>query len=481
MFVVHAAVAAGDGFYFVVEVDDDFVERQAAGEHDASGIEAFGVLKDAAFFQDELHERTNIFVGDHDEGLDDGFADFLDDAEVGEVLGVIDEEDFAVGAEDFVDDARVGGDDVHVVFAAEAFLDDFHVEEAEEAATEAEPEGDGAFGYEAEGGVVELEFAHGDFEGFEVGGVDGVDARKDHRVDDLEAGQRDEGGEAAAGEGVADFDLGGVFDVGDDVADVARAEARLNGHFGVAGAEDADFFDVVAFVGGHRFDVVTCGDAAIDDADVNDDAAVGVEGGVEDESAEFFVGRVDGGRDAGDDGFEDVVDADAGFGAGWDGFFAGDGEDFFELLANGGEVGVGQVDFVDDGDEGEALFHREVDVGDGLGFDSLCSIDDQEGAFAGGEGAGDFVGEIDMPRGVHEVEFVDFTGLGLVLHRDRMRFDGDAALAFEVHGVEHLILLLADLDGAGVFEEAVGEGGLAVVDVGNDAEITSIGGGHGKK
>jgi len=42
------------------------------------------------------------------------------------------------------------------------------VEEAEEAAAEAEAEGGGALGLEGEGGVVDLEFTHGDFEGLVV-------------------------------------------------------------------------------------------------------------------------------------------------------------------------------------------------------------------------------------------------------------------------------------------------------------------------
>ena len=41
-----------------------------------------------------------------------------------------------------VNDGRVGGDDVHVVLAAEPLLDDLHVQQAEEAAAEAEAERD---------------------------------------------------------------------------------------------------------------------------------------------------------------------------------------------------------------------------------------------------------------------------------------------------------------------------------------------------
>ena len=52
-----------------------------------------------------------------------------------------------------------------------------------------------------------------------------------------------------------------------------------------------------------------------------------------------------------------------------------------------------------------------------------------------------------------------------------MRLDGDAALALEVHRVEHLRLHLARLEGAGDLEKAVGQRRLAVVDVRDDREI----------
>ncbi len=52
-------------------------------------------------------------------------------------------------------------------------------------------------------------------------------------------------------------------------------------------------------------------------------------------------------------------------------------------------------------------------------------------------------------------------------------FDGDAALALEVHGVKHLFVHFALRERAGHFEETVGKRGLAVVDVRDDAEISN--------
>ncbi len=209
VFVVHGAVAFGHGFEAVVEVDEDVGEGDGGGEEDAEFVDGLGVLEVAAFFHDEFHGVADVFAGEHDEDADDGLADFFDDLLLGEVGGVVDDEFFAIGFGDLVDHGGVGGDDVHVELAAEAFLDDFHVEEAEEAAAEAEAEGGGGFGLEGEGGVVDLEFTHRDLEGLVVGGVDGVDAGEDHGADFFESGEGLGAGLVLVSDGVADFDFGG--------------------------------------------------------------------------------------------------------------------------------------------------------------------------------------------------------------------------------------------------------------------------------
>src|SRR4051812_17435622 len=59
-----------------------------------------------------------------------------------------------------------------------------------------------------------------------------------------------------------------------------------------------------------------------------------------------------------------------------------------------------------------------------------------------------------------------------------MRFDGDSALLFEVHGIEQLILHLAGRNGACAMQEAIRKGRLPMVNVGNDAEISYMCGVH---
>ena len=69
---------------------------------------------------------------------------------IGPARGIVDFDELAVGQRDLVAHAGSGGDEVEVVFAFEALLNDFHVEQAEESAAEAEAERDGGFRLEEE-------------------------------------------------------------------------------------------------------------------------------------------------------------------------------------------------------------------------------------------------------------------------------------------------------------------------------------------
>ena len=79
-----------------------------------------------------------------------------------------------------------------------------------------------------------------------------------------------------------------------------------------------------------------------------------------------------------------------------------------------------------------------------------------------------------MPRCVDQVEVVDLAVARLVVQRGGLRLDGDAALALEVHRVEHLRLHLAVGQAAAQLDDAIGQGGFAVVDVGDDGKITDM-------
>ncbi len=154
--------------------------------------------------------------------------------------------------------------------------------------------------------------------------------------------------------------------------------------------------------------------------------------------------------------------------------FAGDGEHVLDLLDGIGHIGVRQINFVDDRNDLKPLPVGEVHIGNRLRFDALRGIDDEQRAFARAEAAGNFVGKIHVPRRVDEVQLVLVPVLGGVHHRHRMRLDGDAAFALEVHRVEQLIFHLAIAHRVGGRKQPIRQRGFPVVDVGNDAKISYV-------
>ena len=72
---------------------------------------------------------------------------------------------------------------------------------------------------------------------------------------------------------------------------------------------------------------------------------------VEDEGPQgliFFVGRC---GNALDNGFQDLVDAEARLGADHDSVGGIKADDVFDFLADSVRIGTGQVDLIDDGDD----------------------------------------------------------------------------------------------------------------------------------
>src|SRR5438105_9161812 len=53
-----------------------------------------------------------------------------------------------------------------------------------------------------------------------------------------------------------------------------------------------------------------------------------------------------------------------------------------------------------------------------------------------------------------------------------MRLDGNAALAFEVHRIEKLVLFIALVNGARCLEQSIGERRLPMIDMRDDAEVS---------
>ena len=369
---------------------------------------------------------------------------------------------------DAVDHAGGRGDQIKVVFAGQAFLDDLEMEQAEEAAAEAEAERCAAFGFEAEAGVVEAQAADGFAQLFEVGRVHREQPAEHHRLDHLEPGERLQRAVLDRGDRVPDLGLGDFLDLRGDEADFAGAEL---GQLLQLGGEAAGAVDQVFGAAGHEFDREALLDHPVDHADEDDDAEVGIVPAIDQHRFQRRIAVALGGRDAGDHGFEHFGDADPGFGAGEHGLAGVEADHLLDFGADLFGFGGGQVDLVDDGHDLVVVLDRLVDIGEGLGLDPLRGVNHQQRAFASGEGAADFVGEIDVAGGVHQVELIGQPVLGGVAEADRLGLDGDPALFLNVHVIKDLRRHLTLSQPPGVLDQPIRQRALPMVDMGDNRKV----------
>ena len=172
---------------------------------------------------------------------------------------------------------------------------------------------------------------------------------------------------------------------------------------------------------------------------------------------------------------EEVHDADeVGFGAdGEDHDERGCAEDFFDLGDDAVEVCADAVEFVDVDDAGDFGVVGVAPVGFGLWFDAAGAAEDADAAVEDFEGAVDFDGEVDVAGSVDDVELVSVPEAG-----GCGGLDGDAAFGFllhEVHGGGAVVDLADFVNFAGEFENTLGGGGFAGVNVGENADVAIFG------
>ncbi len=209
--------------------------------------------------------------------------------------------------------------------------------------------------------------------------------------------------------------------------------------------EEADPLEVVGGVGAHHPDALAFFHHAVDDPHQHDDAEIDVVPAVDQKRLQRRLAIAFRRRQPVHDGFQHLVDAKAGLGRDHHRVGGVDADHVLDLLLDLLGFRGRQVDLVQHRHDLMAGVERVIDVGERLRLDALARIHHQQRAFAGRERARNFVGEVDMAGRVDQIEDVGLAVLGRVGQPHRLRLDRDAALALDIHGIEHLLLHLAGL------------------------------------
>ena len=227
-------------------------------------------------------------------------------------------------------------------------------------------------------------------------------------------------------------------------------------------------------LGGHHEQALALAEAAVYDPDIGDNSPVGVVHRVEDERSRRGIRVPVRRRDLLDDGVEELFHAFAGLGGDSEDFAGVGADDLGDLLRVALRLRGGEVDLVEHRDDPEVGFQRHVQVGERLRLDALRGVHEEHGALAGGQASRYLVAEVDVAGGVDQVQDVVavITPPG---QPDGLALDRDAALTLDVHPVQVLGAHLAPFDDTGQLQHAVGQRGLAVIDVRDDAEVADHG------
>ncbi len=345
------------------------------------------------------------------------------------------------------------------------------MQQAEEAAAETEAERLRHLRLVAQRGVIELQLLQRLAQRVVLVRLDRIEPREDLRLDLLEARQRRAGRPVDEGQRIADLRRLQLLDARDDVADLARTQHVARHRLG---REHADLLAEVGRTGRHQANAVLVAQAAIDDPHQHDDADVVVEPGIDQQSLQRRLGISLGCRNAFDDRLEDVLDTKAGLRRREDRLRGIEPDDVLDLLPRLVRHRRRQIDLVQDRHDVDTELDRRVAVGDSLRLDALRGIDDEQRAFAGRQRTRHLIREIDMSGSVDQVQVVHLATARAILQRSGLRLDGDAALALDVHRVEHLRLHLAIGEATAEVDDAIGECRLAVIDVRDDGKVTNV-------
>ncbi len=147
-----------------------------------------------------------------------------------------------------------------------------------------------------------------------------------------------------------------------------------------------------------------------------------------------------------------------------------DGEEVEDLVVDLARPRVRAVDLVDHDDRAQALAQRLAEHELGLRHRPFGGVDQHQDAVDHAEDALDLAAEIGVARGVDDVD-----AHAAPHDRGAFRQDRDAALALEVVRIERpLGHLLIGAERARLAQHRIDQGGLAVVDMGDDGDVADF-------
>ncbi len=294
---------------------------------------------------------------------------------------------------------------------------------------------------------------------------------KDLRLHFLESRQRVFCRFACKRNSVADTGVLQFLDTSNDEADLSCSQRFTCLRFW---RKDANALSQMLRAGCHQQNLFLWTQGPVNDAHQHHNTDIIVEPGIDDQRLQRRLGVPLRRRHLGNHGFEHFTYAQASLGRAMHRVRSIDADHLLDLANRIIRVRRRQIDLVQHRHDLDTEFNRGVAVRHGLCLDALRRIDHQQRPFARGKRAANFITEVDMSWSVDQIEVIDFTVHRLVRQRSCLRLDRNTALAFQIHRIKHLRFHFAIRQPTAQLNDSVGQSRLAMVDMGNDGEITNV-------
>ena len=174
--------------------------------------------------------------------------------------------------------------------------------------------------------------------------------------------------------------MGHFLNGGGEKAYFARTQF-INTH--LLGGEDAHPVHLVFRAGVHHFDALAFFQFAVDNADQHHDAKIGVIPAVHQQRLKRLVRLALWRRQGFDQGFQNLFNALAGLGRGFNSFRGINADHVFNLFAYPVGFCRRQVDLVQYGDNFMVIVDGLINIGESLSLDALAGVHHQKRSFAG--------------------------------------------------------------------------------------------------
>ena len=307
--VVERGVALAARLEGIEEVVDDLVEGQGIKDLHPVLLDIVHVLEDAPVVLTQLHDGPNIVRRGHDTGLHHGLLHIVDLRGVREAGRVVDDDRLAAHHLHPVNDGGAGGDEIQIELPLQPFRDDLHMQQAQEAAAEAVPEGRAGLLFEGQRGVVQLQLFQSLHQIPIMRTVGRIDAAKDHGVHLFIAGQRLPGRMLHVRQRVAHLGLLHALDGGGHIAHLPGGKLL---HRLPLRREDPHLCHVELVARGHGPDAHAGADGPVKHPHIGEGALIVVVEAVENQRLGGAVGIAAGGRHLVHDLRQDLLHVEAG-------------------------------------------------------------------------------------------------------------------------------------------------------------------------